>query len=696
VTSPAFATGDERSANQARIGVDVGGTFTDAVAVDPSTGEVRASKTATTPSEVVVGTRNAVDALGADLKEVDAIVHGTTLVTNALVERNTPLVALVTTAGFRDSLEIRRALREHLYDITWRKPAALVKRQYRFEVLERVDRDGNVLIPLDEEGVRRVGQRLAELGIAHVAICFLFSFRNASHEMRARVILKEVLPDAKVSISFEILPEFREYERTSTTVLNAMARGVMEDYLDDLGQMLRDRRFNGELRIMKADGGVANAAYIARRSVEAFHSGPAGGVTAAAELGRVLGRANILTLDMGGTTTDVSLIWNGEPVLTMEQEVAFGLPVRIPMIYVRSIGAGGGSIAWLDDGGGLRVGPRSAGAIPGPACYERGGTEATVTDAMVALGYVDPNFFLGGSMQLNRDLATKAVGIIADRFGWSVAETASAISRIALANMCQAIREVSVERGYDPRDFVLLAFGGAGPLFAAAAAAELGIKDVIIPERAGVFSALGCLHADFKNENVKTVLLIAVPGCEVAIDTAWRELTDKGFNDLGSKEAVVQRFIDMRYVGEAYELTVSVPQELKGWRAIEAAVGLFHSEHRRLYGFERTDRVEIVNARVRVVLPVPRPRWVRRPAASSTANSTETVTAVLPDGSSASVPTYHRGRLSVGQQVEGPAIVQDPDATTVIYERQALSIDEFGNIRIATGSAPPGSGGSRQ
>ena len=662
-----------------RIGVDVGGTFTDAVSVDAH-GHVSTAKTLTTPDDVSRGTLAALGDLGA-ISDIDSIVHGTTLVTNALVERNTAPVGLLTTEGFRDTLEIRRTRRAHLYDLHWHKPPALVRRRYRLEVRERVNHDGDILVPLDELSVRSAAEFLRASGIRDVAICFLFSFRNDAHERCAAEIVREVIPNARISLSSEVIPELREYERCSTTVLNAMASTAMEGYLRTIETELAERQFGGSFHMIKADGGVGTTKYLLRRSIEAYNSGPAAGVAAAAELGRRLGISNLITLDMGGTSTDVSLIWNGEPLRTMEEELGFGIPIRIPMIDVRSIGAGGGSIAWLDAAGALRVGPHSAGADPGPACYGLGGIEPTVTDANLILGRIDPEFFLGGSMRLDRAASEAAVGGIAEAFGWSLEATAQAISSIAASNIAQAVREVSIDRGYDPRDFILLAYGGAGPLYAAEVAADLDVPEVVVGVQAGVLSALGCLCADMTHENLRTVLVPAVPDASHIVRREWKRLEDEARTWLGDEGLQIERSLDMRYVGEAYELTVPLALPPDDKRLVESATESFHAEHERLYGFRRQDPVEMVNVRLRAKVVTASPEW--------------SAPVTPPPGSFSPPPTNgryafcFRSDLAPGERVSGPLVVRDAETTTVVHAGQSVTLDELGNLRIAVFAAEP-------
>jgi len=661
-----------------RVGVDVGGTFTDAVSVDAA-GQITVAKTLTTPDDLSQGTLAALGELAGDLGELDAVVHGTTLVTNALIERNTPPIGLITTEGFRDVLEVRRTRRQHLYDLRWEKPPSLVRRRLRCEARERIGQHGEVILALDERGVRRIAEFLRSCGVRDVAICFLFSFRNSQHEERAAEIVRETIPDARVSLSSEIAPELREYERSSTTVLNSMATAAMERYLTTIESELGNRGFDGDLHMIKGDGGIGTTRYLLRRSLEAYNSGPAAGVSAAAELGRLLGIDNLLTLDMGGTSTDVSLIWHGQPLRTMEEELAFGIPMRIPMVDVRSIGAGGGSIAWIDAAGALHVGPRSARAMPGPACYGRGGTVPTLTDANLILGRIDPDFFLGGAMRLNRAAAEEAVGEIASQFGWSLTQTAEGISRIATANIVQAVREISIDRGYDPRDFTMVAYGGAGPLYAAEVAAELGVPEVVVPVRAGVLSALGCLCADMTHECLRTILVPADVERSDTIRRGWRRLEEETLGRLGGTDVRIERFLDMRYVGEAFELTIAIATEPADANLVPIAAERFHSEHERLYGFRRDDPVEVVNVRVRGTVATERPRWDSPVAAAADHGA-------LPGTRAGSGYRFcFRDDLGLDRPVPGPLVVRDADATAVVHEGQTVRLDRLGNLRIAVG-----------
>lgn len=668
-----------------RIGVDVGGTFTDCVGVDPSTGELSVAKVPTSRPDVERGTAEAIETLTrSNGRPAETVFHGTTLVTNAIVERKVPRVGLICTSGFRDILEIRRTQRARLYDIHWLKPASLVDRRFRREVVERIDKDGEILVPLDREGVLDAVEYFRKHGISDIAVAFLFGFANPQHELEAARIIHEFDPSIRVSLATETLPEIREYERTSTTVLNAMAKAVIEPYLESLEDRLSAGGFDGSLQIMTANGGTATSAYIrSKRSIDAFGCGPAAGVTAAAELGRKLGINNLLTFDMGGTTTDVGLVWGGEPVYSMEEEVDFGIPLRVPRTYIKSVGAGGGSLASIDEAGALQVGPESAGAIPGPACYGNGGDRATVTDANLVLGYIDPAYFLGGTMQLTPDRAFEVVSELGDKFGWTVQEAALAIIEIARANMVQGIREVTMDRGYDPRDFSLLAFGGGGALYAADVADALDLPRVVVPPFAGVFSALGCLFADYKHEYVKTVMLGASVESMDALREqlqAAREVAGANLGESGVSECPrYEDFVDMRYVGQAFEVSVPVAAEISGRELIAQLKRDFTAEHERLYGFSRSAPVEIVNLRVRATVDVANPDWVARSKSPSGLSQRRKVWTA--DGE-VEAEVWRRDDLPAGLTISGPAIVVESEATVVVPAGFSCEADEIGSLII--------------
>ena len=481
------------------VGIDIGGTFTDFILYDKKTGDFRIAKTLTTPEDRSTGVINAVRKVGVELSDVDYFVHGTTAAVNAIVERKGAKAALITTKGFEDVLELMRGDREHHYDLQWRKPRPLIPRYLRFGVEERVNYRGEILKPVDTSSLEEVIEILEKEKVESLAICTLHSFMNDENEKKIKSFLESRLPGVDFTLSSELLPEIREYERISTVAINAYIKPVMVRYIENLEQKLRDEKLKSSLMIMKSNGGVMTAR--GTRDVPAFTigSGPAGGV-----IGSTLFGDSVITIDMGGTTFDVSLVDNGEPKYTSEKDVTWGFPLRLPQIDIVSVGTGGGSIAWIDEGGLLRVGPQSSGADPGPICYGKGGQEATFTDGCVVNGIIDPDYFLGGEIKLDKAAAEHTIlEKLAKPLRMNEREVSSGIFEIACENMAAAMKLVSVERGYDPRDFSIVAFGGAGPMVATFLSRELGSKRVIIPVYPGIFSAVGMLAADVRFDLVQ-------------------------------------------------------------------------------------------------------------------------------------------------------------------------------------------------
>jgi N-methylhydantoinase A len=503
-----------------RIATDVGGTFTDLVAFDERSGSLIASKVPTTPPAFSRGVLGSIEAAGVDVGEASFFVHGCTVVINAITERSGARTALVTTGGFRDVLLVGRGNRPDMYNLRYRKPVPFVPRRLCFEVPERVDRHGEVVTPIDLAAVDAVAERCAQLGVEAVAVCFLHSYANPEHERAARDRLRERLPGVAVTISADVSRQMREYERTSTTVLNAYVQPVVDRYLTELEERAGALGLRRTPYAMQSNGGTASFARARRTPINLVESGPAAGIMGAVRIGEQLGEPNVIYLDIGGTTAKCSLIEDGKPLMTTEYKLEWtpqtaGHPVNVPVTDIVEIGAGGGSIAWLDDAGGLHVGPRSAGAEPGPACYGRGGTAPTVTDAKLVAGVIDPGYFLGGRLTVSRELALDAIRKLGDAVGTSPEETANGIIRLANARMINALRLVSVRRGHDPRDFVLVACGGGGAMHAAALGAELRVKRVVIPPLAGNFSAWGMLVTDPRIDLVRTHVL-RTDGCQMA------------------------------------------------------------------------------------------------------------------------------------------------------------------------------------
>lgn len=654
------------------VGVDVGGTFTDVVVYDETRGTLEVAKAPTSPADPTQGLLHVLAKLGVALPETGRVVHGTTIGTNAILERKGATVGVLTTRGFRDTLEIARTNRTVLYDIRARKPAPLVPRHRILEVDERMAADGTVLRPLREAEVRAATERLGPMADgdgAAAVVCFLHSYANPAHERAAARLLETLLPGWFVCTSEEVLPEFREYERFSTAVLNAYIGPTVSRYLMNLRAALAARGYRGEVFITTSSGGIMTVPVAARFPVYTVLSGPAGGVAAALSVGELLGVRNLITYDMGGTSTDVCLVENLEPTLTTEQQIA-GLPNRTPQIEINSIGAGGGSLAWIDASGALLVGPRSAGADPGPACYGRGGTEPTITDANLVLGRVPADVPLAGEVLLQEELARRAVGRLLGRVPGvgDVAALAHGIVRIAVARMVSAIKEISIAKGHDPRDFALLAYGGAGPMHAAFVAEELEIPRVVVPTAPGNFSAFGSLISDLRCDYVRTRLLTTRAASLGEVEAAFAELEREAREDLARQgipaaQITVRRALGMRYVGQSWELLVRLLEAVESMAALEEA---FHRAHERRYGHASRNAVEIVNFRVTGVGAIPKPALPRWTTSGDLAGARRAVRPAYFDGGFVPVPVYARDRLAAAVAFPGPAIAEEMGATTVV------------------------------
>ncbi|MGD9713415.1 MAG: hydantoinase/oxoprolinase family protein [Thermomicrobiales bacterium] len=690
-----------------RLGVDTGGTFTDATLIDTVNGDVRIAKVHSTPHDPSVGFLDAVRRVtaenGLEPVEIADIVHGTTVATNAVIEGNVARTAFLTTEGFRDMLEIARQIRPSLYDLRFVKLRPIVPRHRCFGLPERLDANGEIVAPLDEGTVRAVSRKLRQEGIESVAVCLLHAYRNPAHERRVAEILAEELPDALVSLSSEVAPEFREYFRASTTVINAAVRPVVSQYLGHIDTALRKDGFASELLVMQSSGGVFPSSAASERPVFMVESGPAAGVMAATWLGGALGFPNVLSFDMGGTTAKAGLVRNGRPAITRDYEVGAmaqpggakgkGYPIRTPVIDLVEIGAGGGSIAWVDSGGGLRVGPQSAGADPGPASYGRGGELPTITDANLVLGRLNPGFFLGGEVELDPDLANRAIEAhCASPLGIDVVTAASGIVAIANAAMSQAMRLVTVQRGIDPRDFVVIGFGGAGPLHANELAREAGIAMTVIPMSPGTTSALGLLVTDLQHDFSTTIGKLATGIDMVTFETAFGELEARGRAALRRDGVAgdivrIQRFAEMRYAGQSFELPVELPDGPFDAQTIESLIALFNALHLQTYGFNAPgEAVEIVNVRVTAVGPIAKPQ---QPLLTTTAGKAEPKTerqVWFAETGFAMTPIYDRYTLGEGATIAGPAIVEEMDSTSVILPSYAATVDRFGNLLLEPAS----------
>ena len=670
-----------------RIGIDSGGTFTDVVACDPERGRLVFHKVASTPDDpaagIVGGALAAAERAQARPGEVTMLIHGTTVATNQVLQRSGARVALITTAGFRDVLHIQRQARPRLYDLRARRTEPLVPRELRFEVRERMRFDGTVRTPLDRADLAAVIDSIRAAGVQAVAVGLLHSYANPRHEREIGREVARRLPGVAVSLSHELMGEHGEYERFSTCVMNAFVQPGIERYVTRLGAGLREAGFAAPLYVMKSNGGVMTAGAAARRCVETVLSGPAGGVVAGAAVARARGAADLITCDMGGTSFDVGVIRDGAIPFARDTEMG-GLAIGVPMLDLHTVGAGGGSIAWLDAGNALRVGPRSAGAVPGPACYGTGGAEPTVTDADLVLGRLGTRTLLGGGMTLDREAAERAIhDRVAAPLGIGVAEAAEGIVRVIDATMTAAIRKLTIERGHDPRDFALCPFGGAGPMHGAELAAELGVAETVIPIAPGVHSAVGLLMTNLREDRTRTLVrrLDAAAGDELR--AALRELEAAGREQLrapAGAEPTVSRAVGQRYLGQRYELPVPVGAALP---APAELCERFHRLHDQRYGYRRDDHpVEVASAWVAVehdLQPLALPEC---PACDREPEPRQTRPARF-DGVEREVPVYARDDLRAGHALRGPAVVEQLDATSVVPPGHRLAVDRFGHLVVS-------------
>lgn len=662
-----------------RVGIEVGGTFTDLVAVDGE--QVTVTKVPSTPHAPDIGAYAALGAADIPAAAVTDLVHGSTVATNAILERKGARIAFVTTQGFRDILFLQRHDRRNIYDLRYAKPQPPVARRDCFEVAERIDASGTVIRALEEAAIRRdLLPALAAGDYAAIAICLLSAYADPDHELRLEALIRDALPGVRIACSHRVAREFREFERASTTVLSAYVQPVIDRYLDRFEATLKDAGFSGHFSVMQSNGGRLPAVAMRQTAITALFSGPAAGVVGAIRQAGRSGRGNLITFDMGGTSTDVSLVVDGEASLSPETEID-GLPIRTPVLDIVSVGAGGGSLVWIDDGGMLRVGPRSAGAMPGPACYGRGGTEPTVTDAHVVRGTIRPEAFLGGAMTLDAAKAHAAFEPVARRLGMDVASAAAAAIRLAVANIVRAIQLVSTERGRDPRDYALLPFGGAGPLLAAEIAEELGINEIIVPPNPGVVSALGLLSADFvrvAGVTRRTRLDADAPAMLRDAFADFQRDASREFRELGLHGALdFSLTAEMRFVGQAFEIPVDLdPGDLPHLTAADLA-DRFTAAHRRVYfhGGEPGRAVEIVGLRFGVrrrleALPAfrERPTQLAQPKTVAVRVGGETAHARLVDAAALPGP------------VHGPALIEGYSSSTWVPFGWLAERDSAGNL----------------
>jgi N-methylhydantoinase A len=679
------------------VGVDVGGTFTDFYAVDTGSGACAVHKTPSTPTNPAQAIVDGLQALCAGhdvaLDAIERLSHGTTVATNALLQRRGATVALITTQGFRDLLEIGRQTRPHMFSLQEDYPAPLVPRQRRFEVAERVTAHGEVFRPLTASSLASAVEHVRGAGVEACAVCLLFAFLNPAHEQAIAQALAAI-PGLYVSLSSEVRPEFREYERLSTTVLNAYLQPVVSRYLDHLGHRLGQEIPRAVIGINQSSGGLMSIEQARRFPIRTTLSGPAAGVIGAIHLARLARRPDIITLDMGGTSADVALVRGYEAGTSYERDIG-GFPVRLPMVDINTVGAGGGSIAWFDRDGLLKVGPSSAGAVPGPACYNLGGEQPTVTDANLLLGRLSPHGLLGGSMPLAVEAARAVFVPVASRLGFTVERTAHGVLGIVVSNMVRAIRAVSVERGYDPRQCTLMPFGGAGPLHASDVARSLGMSHVIVPPAPGLLCAQGLVVSDLKEDFVRTARTRLSIDTLPQIQEHVRALREAGVSwamteHLVPEQCAFQLTLDMRYVGQNFELSVlldsAASPALDSSERLAQLRRLFFDVHERHYGYYNPDdAVEIINYRLTVRSNRPQAAETVKPSARtdglvSTPSALREV--YFTADKAVATPVYARASLSPGQRLRGPAVIDQLDATTLLSPGDTLRVDDAYNLCI--------------
>ena len=686
------------------VGVDVGGTFTDIIFADTETGRTEVNKVPTTPDDPSDGVSAAVRGLcnrfDVSPGDIDHLLHGTTIATNAILQHDGARTGMITTKNYRDILHIGRHQRPEHYSIMQEVPwqdRSLVRRQHRLTVAERIaPPTGDILQPLDENELRSAVTRLQNAGIESIAVCFLFSYLNPEHENRAREIIEQEYPECFVTTSSSVSPQFREFERFTTASMNAFIGPKVRDYVNHLAERIGDDGIDADLHVMSSNGGVATAKMVSERPVMTLLSGPAAGVLGGAWTGELSDRSKLITFDMGGTSADIGIVSDGTFAQASARDTWIaGYPLLVSMIDIHTIGAGGGSIAYADSGGGFRVGPRSAGAAPGPAAYGRGGQQPTVTDANVVLGRLNSSYFLGGEMPLDEDASHKVIATLASALSLDTAATAEGILTIVTANMANAIRSRTVQKGIDPRDFSLVAFGGAGPLHAVDVALALDMSEVIIPLYPGITSAVGLLTTDLRYDTIRTEFQVSenMDLARLNDDLAdmEKELTTQFLADgLDHADISFLRSGDLRYVGQGYELRVNIPSGLLDEERTAEVFNQFHEQHRAEYGHDFPDSpIEIVNARVTGIGQMPK---IGRPQVNSgQAKNTDSITSApcmfRANGSLESFDTafYQRELLPIEEPIEGPAIILQRDSTTVVPPGNTFTADAANNIIIRIG-----------
>ncbi len=669
-----------------RVGIDVGGTFTDLFAWEEETKQSVAAKVLTTKHDRALGVLQVIEQAQLPVEQIATLIHGSTTATNALIERSYPPAAMVTTEGFRDTIEIGRQRRQHLYDPYQTKPKPIIPRRHRLTVPERISAQGEVLVPLAEDAARKVAERIAELELGSVAVAFTNAYVNPSHEQRMGEILTQRLPQVYIALSSDTRPKFRELGRFVTTAIRAVLLPVMSAYFERLEARLRERGFKGSVFIIKSNGGMMGVELAKQRPEELIESGPAGGVAYASYLSARSGFARVIHTDMGGTSFDASIVEDGQGLITHEYELEWEVPLITPMLDIRSVGAGGGSIAWVDQGGSLRVGPQSAGAEPGPACYGRGGRAATVSDANLLLGRLEPT--LGGKFTLDRQAAEEAVSQVASQVGLDMLRAAEGIIHITCENMAQAIKMVLIDRGRDPRDFVLISFGGAGPMHACFIARSLNIPQVVVPAYAGVASAFGATAMDIRHD-LETFFYSPVAGVDLArLNLLYDRLEEQG-RALLAREALawervsVSRSAQMRYIGQSYEVETPVPLGQLSAVSLPQIVQSFHQAHEREYGMASEQFAPaFVSLGVTVVGHNPEPPTVETSTATGL-DPRKGERRVYFAGQWLLTPVYNGQLLTQGFTLRGPAIVEYTHSCAVLPPDTTAVVDQLDNLVIS-------------
>lgn len=672
-----------------RIAIDVGGTFTDVVTLDSKSNSPKFDKVPTTPSDPRQGVMSGFEASEVDISDLTAFIHGTTLGLNALLTRRGAKTGIITTRGFRDVYLLGRTDRIPMYDFKYKKPETLVRRRDIFEVDERMNFEGEILQPFDESSAVIAAQAIRDSGMQSVAVCFLHSYVNPEHEIRMGEILSTHAPDVEVTLSSNLSREMREYERTSTAVLDAYTKPIIRKYVSNLQSSLAEKDFQGQFLMTRSGGGAMTAESAKTSPVNLILSGPAGGVLGAAWFSKVSGFPNLITIDMGGTSLDASLVVDQEPLTYFDASFE-GLPINLSSLYIHTIGAGGGSLVWIDEGNHLQVGPASAGADPGPAAYGNGGTEATFTDAALHVGYLGNDFALAGSLELNSELATAAIKVSADAMNMSVDDVARGVIRIAVTKIVGAVRAITVELGHNPSDFALLSFGGGGGLVGVDVARELNIPTVIVPPGPGAFSAFGMLMADVQHDYARTRIGMLEQMDISTVENDLAEMQDEARSTLSTEgfensNCEFNAFLDLRYVGQEHSVTLPIAFRLDAEEK-QRLTSEFSQLHEKAYGHVMPDPIELVTVRLSAVGRVERPQL--EPMAKGTSTPVKSIgrrSVITESGGVVNYAVYHRDDMQFGQSIQGPSIIAEHTSTTVLHEGDAAKVGSFGELVVTIG-----------